>query len=71
MTRLDSQCAEILRHLKRHRCITPLQALRKPFRCMRLGARIYDLRRDGHDIATTMIEENGKRFAEYRLVKAA
>ena len=41
----------ILKHLKRYHDITPMEALRK-FRCLRLSARIYDLRQQGHDIVT-------------------
>jgi hypothetical protein len=45
--------------------LTPLQALEK-WGCMRLGARIYDLRRAGMDIRTTTITRNGKTFAQYK-----
>lgn len=46
--------------------ITPLQALEK-FRCLRLGARILDLRNEGYDIVTQIVHKNGKRFARYKL----
>ena len=46
--------------------ITPLQALQK-FGILRLGARILDMRNDGHNIITEMIERDGKRFARYKL----
>jgi len=46
--------------------ITPLQALEK-WGCMRLSARILDLRRTGMDIRTTPITRNGKTFAQYHL----
>ena len=46
--------------------LTPLEALQK-FGCLRLAARIYDLRKDGVDIAER-IERNGrKHFAVYKL----
>nr|WP_237586153.1 helix-turn-helix domain-containing protein [Actinobacillus pleuropneumoniae] len=36
------------------------------FKCLRLGARIYDLRQQGHDIKRRMIAvPSGKRVAEY------
>jgi len=37
------------------------------FKCMRVGARIWDLRQDGHPIVTTMIynEKSGEKWAEY------
>lgn len=45
--------------------ITPLQALQK-WGCMRLGARIHDLRQEGMNITTTRITVNGKTFAQYK-----
>lgn len=39
----------ILAYLRDNRSITPWEAIRE-FGCMRLGARIYDLRRRGVDI---------------------
>ena len=66
----SSQRARILRDLRKGRTITPLQALRR-YGCFRLGARIYDLKRDGHRIET-LWEENGKaRYARYRLLRRA
>lgn len=63
-----SQSQQILRHLKAGHRITPLDALKR-FGCMRLGARIYDLRQLGHRIERAMIETSGgARVAEYRLV---
>jgi hypothetical protein len=37
------------------------------FKCMRLAARMWDLRKDGHPIITTMIynEKTGEKYAEY------
>ena len=61
-----SQSDRIIDHLATGRPLTPLQALRK-FGTFRLGARVYDLRNDGHKIKARMIERNGKRFAEYSL----
>ena len=46
--------------------LTPLQALRK-YGCMRLAARIKDLRDAGHDINTTLIRTQGARVARYSL----
>jgi hypothetical protein len=37
--------------------------------CMRLAARINDLRADGHVIGTEMISKNGKKFAKYFLIQ--
>ena len=58
----------ILQHLRRGRSITPLQALRE-FGCFRLGARIWDLRQDGHRIERDWEENGRKRWAKYRLAR--
>lgn len=63
---MKSQNAQILGHLKRGKSLTPLQALRE-FNCLRLGARIYDLKESGHNIESTMIEINGKHVAQYAI----
>lgn len=61
-----SQTDQILAHLQREP-ITPLQALRL-YGCLRLGARILDLRSEGYAISTDMIEVSGrKRVARYTL----
>ena len=46
-----TQCEMILYHLQQYGSITPMTALNR-YGCMRLGARIYDLKRQGHDIRT-------------------
>jgi hypothetical protein len=67
---MDSQCSEILEHLKTRGAITPLEALKK-YGCYRLGARIWDLKQSGHAIRTDMVEVGeGKRVARYSLEAA-
>lgn len=61
-----SQEKRILAHLKSGRTLTPLEALRL-YGCLRLGARILDLRDKGHNIVTQMVEVGGKRVARYSL----
>ena len=66
-----TQTNQILDHLKAHHTITPLDALRL-YGCMRLGARIWDLKRIGHRIRSeivTDVNKNGEpvRFAQYTL----
>lgn len=61
-----SQESRILQHLKTSP-ITPLEALSN-YGCLRLAARISDLRGRGHKITTEMVGRDGKRFAKYRLV---
>lgn len=62
---------KVLSYLMDNQSITALQALNS---CgtMRLSARIWDLRRDGHDISTEMVygkNEDGEqfRYARYHL----
>jgi hypothetical protein len=63
-----TQEAVILFNLQCGRTITPLDAL-KEVGCFRLGARIHQLKKAGHQIETLSVEQNGKRFAGYRLVQ--
>ena len=63
----------VLDYLKQNKTITPLQALSE-FGCYRLGARIWDLRRDGHRIDTEIIhakDQHGEdmRYAKYTLME--
>ena len=59
-----TQCDYLLDYLERYNSITPLEAL-NAFNCLRLGARVSDLRADGYDIITE-INPKGKRYAIYR-----
>jgi hypothetical protein len=62
-----SQTTQILNHLKREP-ISPLMALER-YGCMRLAARIAELKDMGYKISTEIIKRNDKRYARYRLVK--
>ena len=55
---------QILRHLQRYGSIGFFDALHL-FGCKRLEARIYELRRDGHDIRT--VRYGGVRGVRYEL----
>lgn len=63
----------ILEHLEKFGSITPLEAQRL-YGCMRLGARIWDLKHDGHAIITEMVEVTTRKgkahVARYRLAAA-
>ena len=66
-----TQCDMILRYLREEGSITPLDAMNR-FGCMRLGARIWDLKRRGHKIVKsteTALNRYGQetRFARYSL----
>lgn len=62
-----SQKNQIRRALEAGKKISPLTALRD-FGCMRLSARILELRNEGMWVNTTWREQRGKRFAVYKLV---
>ena len=66
---MNSQSEQILEYLQAGNVLTPLEALRK-FNCLRLGARIYDLRQLGYQINSRLItdEHTKKRYASYSLV---
>ena len=67
-TTSQTQSAQILKALKNGDRLTHLDA-EKRFNCLRPGARIYDLKQQGHKIEKQMIVvPNGKCVAEYRLV---
>lgn len=61
-----SHTAKLLKALKRGEKITKLGALKR-WGFINTGARISELRARGHDITTTMITRNGKRYARYSL----
>lgn len=68
MKKPNSQNAIILNELKRGAHITPMDALRL-CGCFRLSARIKDLRDAGNRIMRKIVDCNGKRFAEYYLLR--
>ena len=61
-----NQASQILNHIKTHGAINPLMALER-YGCMRLAARVSDLRQRGHKIETRMRKANDKVYAEYYL----
>ena len=68
-----TQCERVLKHLEKHGTITPMEAI-KELGIMRLGARIWDLKHDGHDIRRKMVTGKNRhgetvRYAEYRLIR--
>ena len=65
-----TQNLDVLNHLRKNKSLTPFEALTR-YGCFRLGARIWDLRRDGHVINRTLGQRGRKRWAIYSLVKEA
>lgn len=63
-----SQSNLILNYLKTGRELTPLEALNL-FGCLRLGARIYDLKKSGYNISSRFVSKNEKIFSSYKLLK--
>lgn len=65
----SSQDARILEYLKEGHSLTPLDALKR-FNCFRLGARMYDLKREGWKVCSEIVRgENGKHWARYWIEK--
>lgn len=58
----ETQNEKILKYLQENGSITPIDALRE-FGCMRLGARIWDLKSIGYKI-TSKIETTKNRYGE-------
>ena len=70
----QTQCERLLEHLKLGLPLTAHKAL-YGYSCLRLAARIHDLKQMGHQIEKRMVEvptRDGRkaRVAEYRLVRA-
>lgn len=66
-----TQCERVLKYIEDFGSITPVQAI-QDLGCYRLGARIWDLKRQGHPIIRRMIPGKNRygesvSFAEYRL----
>lgn len=63
----STQVESILAYLKTGKTITPLEALNL-CGCMRLQARIFDIKQRGYAIAKSMVQlPNGKRVMSYWL----
>lgn len=68
-----TQCDKILRYMTEVGSITPMEAMEE-FACMRLGARIFDLRKKGVPIVKETITRNNRfgepvSFAKYSIAK--
>ena len=62
-----SQNKQIADYLNKGKKLTPIDALNK-FGCLRLAARIADLRNEGMNIVTNTIKlENNKQIAQYSI----
>ncbi len=66
-TQTTTQNKAILSHLAAGNSLTPLDAL-SLFGCLRLGARIFDLRAEGHAIKSERVVINKKTVAKYSMI---
>lgn len=60
----ETQTEEIRNYLENGGELTQLDVIRL-FGCLRLGARIYDLKKAGMAIKKETVHENNKHFAKY------
>tara|TARA_R100000734_G_C3316464_1_gene108969 strand:+ start:1983 stop:2192 length:210 start_codon:yes stop_codon:yes gene_type:complete len=68
---MPSQEDQIYLHLKKYGKIDAMEALKK-YNCFRLSARIFDLKQQNINIETDHVTlKNGKRVAQYKLIKEA
>lgn len=67
---IKSQNEQIRHHLESGKTITPLEALSQ-FNCLRLGARIHNLKAMGLQIKSRMVKQGIKHFSEYSLTKVS
>lgn len=65
---MATQNEQIRKYLEAGNTLTPLEALNL-FGCFRLATRIFELKKQGLNILTDIVEdaETGKRYAKYRL----
>lgn len=63
-----SQMVQITNWLTSGKKLTALQALQR-FGCMRLAARISELKGFGWDVQRVMIKKDGKKYAQYFIPK--
>jgi len=62
---ITTQTEQIFKHLSEGKRLTALEALDR-FGCFRLGARVYDLKKQGYDVKRRMVETvSGRWVAEY------
>jgi len=71
---MKTQNDRILNHLMNHGSINPKDAMEQ-YGIMRLGARIYDLKKQGYDIITENVKAKNRfgepvHYAAYRLREA-
>lgn len=68
---METQCERVLKYMHDFGSIDPVQAM-SDLGVMRLGARIWDLKKAGHPITRKMVKKKNRygesvSFAEYRL----
>lgn len=66
--KIKTQRQQILSHLINGKSLTPIDALNL-FGCFRLSARIFEIRGQGFEVETSIVEKKGSKIAEYSLKK--
>ncbi len=61
---MDSQNQMILKHLRSHQSLTPLEALRN-YGCLRLSGRVFDIERMGYKVLRRWKKVGRARVMEY------
>jgi hypothetical protein len=61
-----SQEKQILKDLEKGKRITALDAFKK-YKCLRLAARILEIKNAGYNVDKNMVKKNGKTFGSYYL----
>ncbi len=61
-----SQNERILKYLQGGHLLTPLAALHR-FGCLRLGARVWDLKKEGYKIDSRLVNRSNKYVSEYSI----
>lgn len=69
MSDTTNQNKKILAYMRAHGSISPLEALDNGINCMRLSARIFDLKKQGFQIITKREHISSMWFARYYLME--
>lgn len=67
---LTPQARRVLKHLEKHRTITPLEAI-GVYSIFRLASCIHEIRREGFNVKTKLRRDDSKKtYAQYELERA-
>lgn len=66
----QTQLNSIKAHLDSGKAITPIEALNL-YGCFRLADVVFRLKKQGMNIETNIVKQNGKKFASYKKIDEA